>query len=169
MQTYQHSFEKIEDYLHHRPPYLLLDRIVEVDDTSIVTEKKLTGDEFFFAGHFPGAAVLPGALMQEMTTQSAGALIAARYNPMAEFNTHDPYFNEFALGVLVKVKHARYRGFARPGDQLRIEVRLDERLGEVFEFVGRVYLTSDSEKPKLLTDNRFQLTNIPSKTIQDPA
>ena len=80
---------------------MLIDRLVSVDDQTVVTETDLTGDEFFIAGHFPGAPILPGAMMQEMSTQSAGILIAARYNPMEVYNTHDPFFNEYALGVLV--------------------------------------------------------------------
>ena len=56
MQTdYQHDFENVEDYLHHRPPYLLIDRVIAVDNDSVETEKLITGEEFFLPGHFPGA------------------------------------------------------------------------------------------------------------------
>jgi len=161
MQYFQHKFENVEDYLHHRRPYLLIDRLVSVDENTVVTETKLTGDEFFIAGHFPGAPILPGAMMQEMSTQAAGILIAARYNPMEEFNTEDPFFNEFALGVLVKVKHARFRGFARPGDELEIKVMLQEKVGEVFDFQGVITVAG-----KKIMQNEFQLTNILSKTLQ---
>ena len=99
--------------------------------------------------------------MQEMSTQTAGVLIAARYNPMAEFNTEDPFFNEFALGVLVKVKNARFRGFARPGDELTITATLEEKVGEVFDFRGQIEVAG-----KKIMQNKFQLTNIPSKTLQ---
>ena len=161
MQYYQHEFDNIEDYLHHRTPYLMIDRLVSVDDHSVVTQKDLTGDEFFMPGHFPGAPILPGAMMQEMTTQSAGIMIAARYNPMQRYNTSDPLFNEFALGVLVKVKQSRFRGFARPGDKLQVSVSLTEKISEVFEFSGAV-----AANGKTIMRNRFQLTNIPSKTLQ---
>ena len=161
MHTFQHEFERIEGYLHHRSPYLLIDRLVSVDDQQVVTEKTISGDEFFIQGHFPGAPILPGAMMQEMSTQSAGVLIAARFNPMQEFNTEDPFFNEYALGVLVKVKSARFRGFARPGDLLKATVTLDERVGNVFDFSGTIRVGE-----KTIMQNRFQLTNIPSKTLQ---
>ncbi|TWU42103.1 3-hydroxyacyl-ACP dehydratase FabZ family protein [Novipirellula artificiosorum] len=161
MTDHQHRFDHVEDYLHHRSPYLMVDRILSITDNTLVAEKRVTGDEFFFAGHFPGAPIVPGAMMQEMTTQSAGILIAAEYNPMATFNTHDPHANEFALGVLVKVKQARYRGFARPGDQLTIEVKLVERTGEVFEFIGKVLSTD-----KTISKNRFQLTNLASTALR---
>ena len=98
--------------------------IQAIRDRSIETSTHITGDEIFIGGHFPGVSVVPGAMMQEMTTQTAGILIAARHNPMSEFNTHDPFFNEYALGVLVRLKGARFRGFARRGDTLHMHVEL---------------------------------------------
>jgi 3-hydroxyacyl-[acyl-carrier-protein] dehydratase len=161
MTYHQYHFDRVEDYLHHRPPYLLIDEIRSIEDERVVTETTLRGDAFFLTGHFPGAPILPGAMMQEMTTQSAGILIAARYNPMESFHTHDPFFNQYALGVLVKVKRARYRGFARPGDVLRIESSLVETVGDIFEFAGKIIVDG-----KTITDNRFQLTNIPSSVLR---
>ncbi|MFK7765849.1 MAG: 3-hydroxyacyl-ACP dehydratase FabZ family protein [Mariniblastus sp.] len=161
MKYFEHKFDKVEDYLHHRSPYLLVEKIKSIEPTEIVAETKLTGDEFFIAGHFPGAPILPGAMMQEMTTQTAGCLIAAKYNPMEQYNTTDPFFNEYALGVLVKVKNARYRGFARPGDTLEIKVTLSEQFGQVFDFVGTI-----SVGDKTIVRNSFQLTNILSSVLQ---
>lgn len=161
MQYFQHDFDDVQQYLHHRKPYLLIDSVVSIESESVVARAKITGDEFFIEGHFPGAPILPGAMMQEMSTQTAGVLIAARYNPMEEFNTEDPFFNEFALGVLVKVKNARFRGFARPGDELTITVTLEEKVGEVFDFRGQI-----ESGGKKIMQNKFQLTNIPSKTLQ---
>ena len=161
MQYYQHEFDKVEGYLHHRPPYLLVDSIVSINPSGIVTEKKVTGEEFFIQGHFPGAPIFPGAMMQELTTQSAGILIASKYNPMKEYNTEDPFFNEYALGVLVKVKQARYRGFARPGDVLIVTVKLIDHVSDVFEFSSTV-----SVDGKTIMQNGFQLMNIKSTVLQ---
>ncbi|MDA8563168.1 hypothetical protein N9L06_01820 [Mariniblastus sp.] len=161
MNLYQHEFDRIEDYLHHRVPYLLVKEIVSISDQEVVTKSKVTGDEFFIKGHFPGAPILPGAMMQEMTTQSAGILIAAKYNPMEKYNTHDPFFNEYALGVLVKIKQARFRGFARPRDEVQIKVRLNERVEQMFDFSATV-----SVDDQTVMRNSFQLTNIPSATLQ---
>lgn len=158
---YEHNFPNVEDYLHHRPPYLLVDEILSVETDSVATRKRLTGDEFFFAGHFPGAPIFPGALMQEMATQSAGILIAARHNPMETYNTHDPFFNEQALGVLVRVKSARYWSFARPGDTLDVQVQLRERTSDLFEFGAEI-----RNAGKLIMRNVFQLTNVPSLVLQ---
>ncbi|MCP4195421.1 MAG: beta-hydroxyacyl-ACP dehydratase [Planctomycetaceae bacterium] len=161
MEIYEHHFNDVEKYLHHRPPYLLVDRILSIGESEIVTEKMVRGDEFFISGHFPGAPILPGAMMQEFTTQTAGVLIAARYNPMQEFDTSDPFFNEYALGVLVKVKQARYKGFARPGDTLVATVSLQEQLSGVFDFSARV-----SVADRTIMRNSFQLTNIKSSVLQ---
>jgi 3-hydroxyacyl-[acyl-carrier-protein] dehydratase len=160
MPTYRHDLDRVEDYLHHRPPYLAVDRIISIAEDRIVTGKTLSEQEFYFPGHFPGAPIMPGAMMQEVTTQSAGILIAARHNPMPEYNTADPTFNRYALGVLVKVQGARYRGFARPGDTLTATVTLSERVGELFDFTATVVIGE-----RTILRNRFQLTNIESATL----
>ncbi len=159
--VYQHNFTDVKDYLHHRTPYLMVGAVEVIGDRSIVTSTVVTGHESFLAGHFPGAPIVPGAMLQEMTTQSAGILLAARFNPMEQFNTHDPFFNEYALGVLVRIKGARFRGFARPGNTLRTHVELSDQVGEVFEFTGRITLDD-----KTIMSNCFQLANILSKILQ---
>jgi 3-hydroxyacyl-[acyl-carrier-protein] dehydratase len=159
--VYRHEFSSVEDYLHQRDPYLLVRNVESIGDTSIETSTVVTGDEHFLGGHFPGAPIVPGAMLQEMTTQTAGILIAARFNPMEEFDTHDPFFNEYALGVLIRVKGARFRGFARPGNMLHAHVELSDQLGDVFEFRGRVMLNG-----KVIMSNSFQLANILSATLQ---
>jgi 3-hydroxyacyl-[acyl-carrier-protein] dehydratase len=160
-QLYHHKFDRIEDYLHHRSPYLLVEKIVSIEDSSICTERLVSGDEFFLAGHFPGAPIFPGAMMQELTTQSAGILIAARYNPMEHFVTEDPFHNEYALGVLVKVKRARYKGFARPGDRLVVDVKLESQVADLFDFSASININGKS-----IMQIAFQLMNVPSKALQ---
>ncbi len=161
MQYYQHDFENVQDYLHHRPPYLLVGRILSISAAEITTELQLTGEEFYLSGHFPGSSIMPGAMMQELTTQSAGILIAARYNPMQEFNTSDPSFNSYALGVLVKVKRTRFKGFARPGDTLTAKVVLKDQVSNIFDFSATV-----SNGQSKIMQNAFQLMNIPSDTLR---
>jgi 3-hydroxyacyl-[acyl-carrier-protein] dehydratase len=164
MQTFEHNFNDVRDYLHHRSPYLMVDKICEVSQQKIVTQKFVTGNESFLQGHFPGAPIFPGAMLQEVTTQSAGILIAARHNPMAVFNTHDPFANEFALGVLVRVSNARYRRFARPGDTLTASIELMERIGDLFDFSGKIQIAMET-----IMRISFQLSNVPSKFLQGTA
>ena len=160
MQLYEHEFDDIEGYLHHRPPYLLVERIVSIAPTEIVTEKTVSGREFYLQGHVPGAPIFPGAMLQELTTQSAGILIAAKHNPMQQYDTRDPHFNQYALGVLVRVTQARYKDFARPGDQLTATVTLNERVGSLFDFSASV-----SVDDIRIMSIHFQLTNIESRVL----
>ena len=160
MQYYQHDFASVEDYLHHRPPYRLVDQIDSITETEVAATKMITGEEYFIQGHFPGAPIFPGAMMQELSTQTAGVLIAAKYNPMRHYNTHDPDLNEFALGVLVRVNYAKYKGFARPGDTLVAQVTLNEHVGSMFDFSAMVTI---DKKP--IMRNSFRLTNINSSLL----
>ncbi len=161
MNHFEHEFDRVEDYLHHRRPYLLVDKINSISKKEIRTSKALLKEDFFVQGHFPGAPIFPGALMQELTTQSAGILIAAKYNPMKDYQTKDPFFNEYALGVLVKVHHARYLGFARPGQQLEVTVELEESINSVFDFNSRIIIEDE-----LIMRNSFRLANIKSSVLQ---
>ncbi len=160
MKYYQHRFENIDEYLHHRPPYLLVEKIDSLEERQITTSKQVREEEPWISGHFPGAPVFPGAIMQELVTQSAGILIAANYNPMESYITSDPKHNEYALGVLVKVDSARYRGFARPGDQLTATVNLNEITGTLFDFSGHLHI-QEAEIMKI----NFRLCNIPSSAL----
>ncbi len=161
MNIYQHRFDTVEGYLHHRAPYLLVDEIISLDSKKVVTRKTVSNDDFFIQGHFPGAPIFPGAMMQELTTQTAGILIAAEHNPMEKYDTQDPFFNEFALGVLVRVKQARYRSFARPGETLSVTVTLDESIATMFDFSAEIQVDG-----RAIMSNKFQLTNIRSSVLQ---
>lgn len=161
MNYYQHRFSSVENYLHHRDPYLLVDSIVSISREQIVTQKMVTGNEFFISGHFPGSPIFPGAMMQEMTTQSAGILIAAEFNPMQQYKTEDPAHNEYALGVLIKIGQARYKSFARPGDLLEVTIELTDHFAGVFDFSGSIKVGS-----KIIMRNSFQLTNVKSTLLQ---
>ncbi|MCF8058298.1 MAG: hypothetical protein K9K67_03320 [Bacteriovoracaceae bacterium] len=157
------SSNPIEKDLYHRAPYLLLDEIMNLSDTLLVAKKALIGDEFFFKGHFPNAPILPGALMQEMTTQAAGVLIARKYNPMGEsYDTENFDPERPALGVLSRIKDAKFKSFARPGDILTIEVELIEKLENAFEFKGVIKKEKGSE---VIMKNHFLLTNISSSLL----
>jgi 3-hydroxyacyl-[acyl-carrier-protein] dehydratase len=153
--------KEITDYLHHRPPFLYLDKVLEDSPGHITTIKKITGEEYFCQGHFPGAPIVPGSVLHEMTTQTAGVLIAKHYNPMSNFNTYDPYHNEFALGVLHKTNYARFKGFARPQETLQIDVKLIDHKDNYFSFKGKISINE-----KLIMSNEFILCNIPSLTLQ---
>ena len=79
---------------------------------------------------------------------------------MQQFDTSDPLFNEYALGVLVKVTHARFKGFAGPGDILSAKVTLNEHVGDMFDFSATV-----SVGGRKIMHNAFRLANIKSSVL----
>ena len=100
--------------LPHRYPFLMVDRVLELDDGRVLTLKNVSIDEPFFSGHFPGHPVMPGVLVVEAMAQS-GALLA-----MGMMGGERPA----ALFMLTGIDKLRLRRPVVPGDQLRMEVRL---------------------------------------------
>jgi len=117
----------IKEFLPHRYPFLLVDRILEMDDTRIVGLKNVTANEPFFQGHFPQKAVMPGVLIIEAMAQVAGVLIAKK--------TEDSHTK---LMLLAAVDGARFRRPVEPGDQLRIEAVLTTMRRTAAKVTGKV-------------------------------
>ena len=122
-----YSITDIMKILPHRYPFLLVDRIVEMEgDKRIVGLKNVTINEQFFQGHFPGAPVMPGVLVIEAMAQVAGVLI---YRDMPEKHTKLIYFTG--------IENAKFRRPVVPGDQLRIEMELLNRRTNFGKMTGR--------------------------------
>ncbi len=152
------NISEIQELLHHRSPYLLLDEVKSITKNQIHTNKFLTGDEYFFKGHFPGAPILPGAMMQEMTTQTAGILLTKYYSPVENYSSNTT--KGHAIGVLKKVNFAKYKKFARPGDQLEIKAELLDQFDNIFEFKSTITINKN-----VIMKNSFQLMNISDKHL----
>ncbi len=105
------DIQAIQDLLPHRYPFLLIDRILELEDMRVVSIKNVTMNEPHFTGHFPGFPVMPGVLIIEAMAQTAGVLVLNRIKNRAE-----------KLVFLAMIEQARFRKPVVPGDQLRIEV-----------------------------------------------
>ncbi len=102
----------IQKILPHRYPFLLVDRIVELEPkVRIVGIKQVTANEQFFTGHFPGAPVMPGVLQIEALAQ-VGAILALR--EFEDRNAKIPFFSG--------IENARFRKPVVPGDTLMLEV-----------------------------------------------
>lgn len=108
------KIEEIKNYLPHRYPFLLVDRVLEVSEDSIVTLKNVTVNEEFFNGHFPGAPIMPGVLQIEAMAQSGCIMIMKN-------QVENP---DEKLIVFTGIKNAKFRKQVVPGDQLRMEVKL---------------------------------------------
>lgn len=108
----KNEFDHLIGLLPHRYPFLLVDRVLELDGERTLTLKNVTVNEPFFTGHFPNLPVMPGVLIVEAMAQSAAILavkiIGARRS----------------LFMLTGIDKVRFRRRVVPGDQLKMEVRL---------------------------------------------
>jgi 3-hydroxyacyl-[acyl-carrier-protein] dehydratase len=106
------DINQIQAILPHRYPFLLIDRVVEMERRKrIVAIKNVTINEPFFAGHFPGFPIMPGVLIVEAMAQAGGALLLTEVEDRSD-----------KLIVFTGIEKARFRRPVVPGDQLRIEV-----------------------------------------------
>lgn len=121
------TIEEIKQYIPHRYPFLLVDRVLEMTDDSIVTIKNVTANEDFFNGHFPGAPIMPGVLQIEAMAQS-GCIV------MLKTKVEDP---SKVMIVFSGINKAKFRKPVVPGDQLRMEVRLLEQRRNFVTMAGR--------------------------------
>jgi 3-hydroxyacyl-[acyl-carrier-protein] dehydratase len=119
------DIELIMKLLPHRYPFLLIDRIIEMDrDESAIGIKNVTMNEPFFQGHFPGYPVMPGVLIIEALAQTAGALCV-----------HNAGKREIPQVVyFMSIDGAKFRKPVVPGDQLHLHVKKIRSRGPVWRF-----------------------------------
>jgi UDP-3-O-[3-hydroxymyristoyl] N-acetylglucosamine deacetylase/3-hydroxyacyl-[acyl-carrier-protein] dehydratase len=107
------DIHQIMDILPHRPPFLLIDKILELSDTHVVGSKNVTMNEPFFVGHFPGAPVMPGVLQVEAMAQCGGVLVLS--------TVPDP---ENYLTYFMKMDNVKFKQKVLPGDTLIFKAEL---------------------------------------------
>jgi 3-hydroxyacyl-[acyl-carrier-protein] dehydratase len=120
------DINEIQAILPHRYPFLLVDRIVEMDAERIVGIKNVTLNEPFFTGHFPEFPVMPGVLIVEAMAQAAGVLV------LRSIPDRDK-----KLVFLAAIQNARFRKPVVPGDQLRMEMTIVKRKANVAKIAGK--------------------------------
>jgi len=122
------NIDQIKKLIPHRAPFLLIDRVEHVVlDSEATGIKMVSGNEPYFAGHFPDFPVMPGVLIVEALAQTASVMVAAT-------------FPDLTVGKLVfftTVEKARFRQPVRPGDVVKLHVVKNTNKGPLWKFVGK--------------------------------
>ncbi len=123
---------KILEKLPHRYPFLLVDRVLELEkNVRIRALKNVTINEPFFQGHFPNRPVMPGVLMLEALAQTA-ALLA--------FETQGAGVDDNSVSYFVGIDGARFKRPVEPGDQLFLDVQMDRNKGGIYKFNAQAFV-----------------------------
>ena len=128
--------EEVKQFLPHRYPFLLVDRVLEcIPGERLTAIKNVTVNEPFFQGHFPQKAIMPGVLIIEALAQATGLL---GFRTMSESPRDD------LLYMLVGVDNVRFKRQVIPGDQLLLNVKLEKRSRSIWKFTCEA--TVDGER-----------------------
>ena len=122
------SFDQIKKLIPHRAPFLLIDRVEHVVlDSEATGIKMVSGNESYFAGHFPDFPVMPGVLIVEALAQTASVMVAAT----------TPDSTAGKLVFFTTVEKARFRQPVRPGDLVKLHVVKHTNKGPLWKFAGK--------------------------------
>ncbi len=120
----------IERILPHRYPFLLVDKIIEMEiDKRVVGVKSVTANEPFFPGHFPGNPIMPGVLILEAMAQTGGVFLLGSISNPEDF-----------LVYFMQINNAKFRKPVVPGDQLFMEIELVQKKSKVILMKGKSYV-----------------------------
>ena len=125
----EQHLEKIEQLIPHRPPFLWVDEIIAQTEDRIETAKTIPEDLDIFHGHYPGYPLMPGVLLCEAVFQSGALLIAYR---MADDRIKKK------LPVLARIREAKFKREVKPGDTIRMQVKILDREGPAWFMKGKV-------------------------------
>ena len=124
------NVQQIMKILPHRYPFLLVDRIEEVEEgVKVFGYKNVTVNEPFFQGHFPGYPIMPGVLIVEAMAQVGGAYVSVIDG-----------IEDDKVTYFVGIDKARFRKPVRPGDVLRMELELVSKRRGIYQFSGTAYV-----------------------------
>lgn len=124
---------QIMEMLPHRPPFLMVDKILELSDSHVVGLKNVTMNEPFFVGHFPGAPVMPGVLIVEAMAQTGGILALSTVS--------DP---ENYLTFFMKINNVKFKRQVNPGDTIVFSLQLDSPIRRGIVLMSGVAIVSNN-------------------------
>lgn len=118
--------EDVLNAIPHRPPFLFVDKIIELTDTKIKTTKEISPEEEFFKGHYPGNPIMPGVLICESIFQTGAILLSHIITDISE-----------GTPVLTRISNGKFKNIVRPGSTLEIEAEVVERVSNAFFLKGK--------------------------------
>jgi 3-hydroxyacyl-[acyl-carrier-protein] dehydratase len=123
------SAEEIQRVIPHRFPFLLVDRVLELEaGKRIVAQKNVSANEWFFQGHFPQLSIMPGVLIVEALAQAGAVLLLSEEDSTGK------------LPLFAGIDDCRFRAQVRPGDVLRLEVVFTARRGPIGKGRARAFV-----------------------------
>ena len=133
------SLEKIKDAIPHRSPFLLVDEIIEQSAERIVCTKQFSGDEFWYAGHYPEYPLTPGVLLCEAALQAGAVLLSDITKQEQSEGTPG------GVPVATRLNNVQFRAMVHPGDTIKLEVDLTERLASAYFMKAKVTNTTSGK------------------------
>lgn len=143
------TLEEIKKCLPHRYPMLLVDKIEDYElGKMAIGIKNVTANEYFFQGHFPAKAIMPGVLIIEAMGQTAGILVCKTMNLEASGD----------LVYFMSMDNIKFRKSVIPGDVLKLKVEKDKSRGNVWRFKGEAFvddtLVAEGEFSAMIVKNK---------------
>jgi len=115
------DINEIKKYLPHRYPFLLVDKIIDLEEMKITGIKNVTANEPFFEGHFPEHPIMPGVLIIEALAQTCGVLALKRKENLGK------------LAYFLAINNAKFRKPVFPGDTLTLEIEVTKHRGKMVQ------------------------------------
>ena len=125
------DINEIKKYLPHRYPFLLVDKIIDIEEMKITGIKNVTVNEPFFQGHFPEHPVMPGVLIIEALAQTCGVLALKRKENLGK------------LAYFLSINNAKFRKPVFPGDTLTLEITVTRHKGKIVQTHGTAKVGGD--------------------------
>jgi 3-hydroxyacyl-[acyl-carrier-protein] dehydratase len=142
--------KEIESLIPHREPFLLIDKLINIEPMVSATGiMNITKDKFFFNGHFPEQPVMPGVLVVEAFGQSAAALTAYSLDPSIVKNK---------LVYLMTIQNARFRNPIFPGCELKLNITALKSKGRIWKYKGVAMVEN-----KIMADSEWMATIVDRK------
>lgn len=124
------NLEDIKNIIPHRDPFLLIDKVTELDmeNLTVTAEKYVTGEEYFFKGHFPGNPIMPGVLVLEAMAQAGACVILS----MPEFKGR--------IALFARANDVKWKKMVLPKDTLTFKVKMTKIRGKVAVCNGEAFV-----------------------------